>query len=304
MQHRLPAASLVVPLLVGSSAACRAEPVAPESVATLSALETETDAWHAGRLEKLRAPHGWLSLVALAWLEPGENRVGRAADAEVSYAGLPVDHVGTIVIEHDAVWFEEADGVVVEGVPDTGLLETDADGSPTVLSIGDVRFHVIDRGGRLAVRMKDPAAPTRVDFAGIERFPVGEDWRFPATFVPAEEGETVDLPTVVDAVVEVPVRGRARFEHAGHAVDAVLYEASAGGSYLRFADATSGSATYPVGRYLYVEPSADGETVVLDFNRAYSPPCAFTPFATCTIPEASNRFPFEVTAGERWAGSH
>ena len=261
-----------------------------------------TDAWHVERLANLAAPDGWLSLVALAWLAPGPNRVGRAPEAEVAYAGLPADHVGTIVVDEDHVTFEPADGVELEGVPADGVLATDADGDPTILEVGDITFYVVVRGGRLAVRMKDAAAPTRTGFGGIERYPADEAWRITAAFVAAEEGERVDLDTVIGVPTDAPIAGRARFEHQGATVDAVLLKSSGGGSLLRFGDTTNGAGTYTIGRYLSVEPSTDGTTVVLDFNRAFNPPCSFTPYATCSIPPPSNDFPFAVTAGERWSG--
>lgn len=282
-------------------AACRKEAdAASQAVSAPPELVAATDAWHAERLAKLQAPDSWLSLVALAWLEPGENRVGSSPDAEVSYAGLPADHVGTIVVTERGLRFAPAEGVAIEGVPADGVLRTDADGDATVLVLGDIRFHVIARGERLGVRMKDAAAPTRTEFAGIERFPVDESWRVVAEFVPVPEAETIDLDTVIGVRVESDVRGNARFERDGVEVDAVLFASSSGGSYLRFADATNGRDTYAAGRYLYVEPSTDGETVVLDFNRAYNPPCAFTEYATCSIPPKSNTFSFPVNAGERW----
>ena len=286
---------------VGSGAAASAGP----ADAALARLASETDAWHAERLERLTAPDGWLSLVALAWLEPGRNRIGSAPDAEVSYAGLPGEHVGTLVLDKRGVQFEPVDGFDVAGVPADGRLRTDADGDPTVLALGDVRFHVVVRGGRPAVRMKDASAPTRLDFAGIERFDVDPHLRIRAEFTPAEAGETIGLDTVIGVPTEAAIRGRARFLHAGHPVDAVLF-ASGDGALLRFADTTNGEATYSAGRYLHVEPpepapgSSTGQAVVLDFNRAYNPPCAFTPFATCSIPPPPNRLPFAVTAGERW----
>ena len=111
-----------------------------------------------------------------------------------------------------------------------------------------------------------------------------------------------ELKPVIGVPAEAAIAGRARFEREGVAVDAVLLASGDGGSLLRFADATNGEGTYPVGRYLHVEPPGDGGMVVLDFNRAYNPPCAFTPYATCSIAPASNELPFPVTAGERWAG--
>jgi uncharacterized protein (DUF1684 family) len=287
---------------VAAFAGCAAKP-GPGGATSASASRDfveRTDAWHADRIRKLKAPDGWLSLVALEALNPGLNRVGRGSESNVRYDGFPVDRVGTFVLEGERIRFIAADGEGVEGVPSDGVIRTDASGDPTVLSLGDVRFHVIVRGGRPWVRIKDAAAPTLVNFEGLDRFPVDQDWRIVATFVPATRGQFIGMDTVIGVREEGAITGRAQFEHRGARVDAVLLEAGDGGSLLRFGDTTNGKDTYVIGRYLYVEPSSDGRTVVLDFNRAYNPPCALTAFATCTIPPESNEFPFDVNAGERW----
>ncbi len=283
-------------------AALGAGPAGAGSPATHEAFVESTNAWHAERIRKLTEPDGWLSLVALEWLEPGRNRVGRAKDSEVRYAGFPADTIGVFVLDGERVRFEAAEGIEIEGVPASGWVRSDADGNPTVLSIGDIRFYVVIRGGRPVIRIKDAAAPTRANFKGIERYRIDESWRIEAEFVPASEGELIGLDTVIGVREEGETSGRAKFEVGGVRVDAVLLAAGDGGSLLRFGDTTNGGETYVVGRYLYVPPSTDGKTVVLDFNRAYNPPCAFTAYATCTIPPPSNDFSFPVTAGERWAG--
>lgn len=287
----------------GLLAACRGTSSAEPAAATPESFAAATAAWHATRIEKLTAPDGWLALVALEWLEPGPNRVGNAPDAQVRYAGFPAAHVATFVLEGDTVRFESAAGTTVEGVPSDGVLRDDGEGAPTVLALGDLRFHVIERGDRLGVRIKDAAAPTRTDFAGIECYPADPAWRIEADFVPAEAGATTDFESVIGVDLRSPIAGRARFVRAGTAVDALLIDNGDGSSLLRFADATGGSGTYPAGRYLAVEPPSASGKVVLDFNRAYNPPCAFTPFATCTLPPESNTFPFAVRAGERWASN-
>jgi len=261
-----------------------------------------TDAWHAERIDKLTAPDGWLSLVGLLWLEEGTNTVGRSRDAQIHYAGFPRDIVGTMQVRGRVVTFEPAAGLTFEGLPVDHRLRIDAEGSPTILMLGDIRFYVILRGGRLAVRIKDAAAQTRTTFTGIDRYPADPAWRITARFVPETSTTTVD--TVINTQETTTIVGRARFEYAGHQVNAALYQGGTNTCYLRFADATNGDTTYPVGRYLLIDlPPHDG-TITLDFNRAYSPPCAFTPYATCDIPIASNRFPFPVTAGEQWQGDH
>ena len=258
------------------------------------------DAWHAERIAALTAPDGWLSLVTLTWLEPGPNRVGRDPDARVTHAGLPADHLGTLHVAADGsgITFEPAHGVAVSGVPAGGRLRTDADGSPTVVQAGRCRFEVIIRGGRPAVRMRDPEAPSRVAFAGIERFPVDPAWSIEAAFEPAADGEQVAVDSVIGVVDDTTVAGRARFEHEGRSVELVLHPGGEDRFFLVFGDATNGRETSGGGRFLLAERTGPA-TVRLDFNRAYNPPCSFTDFATCPLPVPGNRLPFAVTAGER-----
>jgi uncharacterized protein (DUF1684 family) len=222
----------------------------------------------------------------------------------VVYAGFADEHVATIFLERASdrvsIRIEPAEGIALRGVPQDGRMRPDSDGSPTVIELDGIRFHVIARGGRLALRIKDERAPTRTGFSGIERYDVDESWRIAARFEPEPSPRKIGLATVVGVDVASEVFGRVRFERDGHLVSAVLFPAGNGRSYLRFADATNGAGTYAIGRYLSVDPPRDDGTVMLDFNRAYNPPCAFTPFATCTIAPESNTFPFAVSAGERW----
>ncbi|MHC4809241.1 MAG: DUF1684 domain-containing protein [Planctomycetota bacterium] len=301
MRHRR---NLIVPvaagLLVAGGVACSPREPLVSHASPTDDLAAATDAWHAERVAALTAPDGWLSLVTLAWLAPGPNRVGRDPAAAVAYAGLPADHVGTLHVDGDGgIRFEPAAGVAVTGVPDDGMLRTDADGPPTVVQVGRCRFEVIIRGGRPAVRMRDPEADSRVGFNGIERFPVDPAWSIEAAFEPAAGGEEVAVDSVIGVVDQTAVAGRARFEQGGRAVDLVLHPGGAEDRYfLVFGDATNGRETSGGGRFLLVERSGPG-TVRLDFNRAYNPPCSFTDFATCPLPVPGNRLPFAVTAGER-----
>jgi uncharacterized protein (DUF1684 family) len=269
---------------------------APAIAADLAAA---TDAWHARRLERLTAPDGWLTLVALESLAPGRNTVGRAADAQVRYDGFPADYLGAFLVEGDAIRFEPALGVEISGAPGDGVIRTDIEPDTTELVIGDIRFYVIVRADQPMVRIKDAAAPTRIHFTGIDRFPVDASWVITAPFEPAPAATTERVDSVIGLEVETEITGYVRFERDGAQVHAALYSDGAGGSMLRFADATSGRTTYGAGRYLTAQHNDDG-TVTLDFNRAYNPPCAFTPYGTCTIPTRANTFPFPVTAGERW----
>jgi uncharacterized protein len=183
-------------------------------------------------------------------------------------------------------------------------LAPDTSGEPTVLSIGTLTFYVIDREGRLGVRLKDSAAPARTGFQGLDYFPIDSDWRFTAQFVPYEPQKRIPILNVLGMQAEMISPGALVFESQGkeYRLDPVLEEGTTDW-FVMLADETSGHETYGAGRYLYVTPPEDGRTVI-DFNKAYNPPCAFSSFATCPLPPPQNRLPLSITAGEKTYGSH
>lgn len=305
-------AALLLPIAL-QAAGCRtasesAPMTAPNHDTPAVAAETATsdlaravETWHADRVERLTTDDGYLTLVGLDWLEPGRNTAGRGAAAAVRAEGLASDEVGAFVLDAEGtVRFEAAAPGLVEGVPASGVLAHDGQGEPTILRSGRVMMHVIERDGRLAVRVRDPEAPARVGFAGIERFPVDPDWRIVASFTPERDPDaSMPIELIIGGSEPMDVAGRANFTHGGHACSVVLLEGGANRYFLVFGDRTNGEATYGAGRFLAVERGEDPRSVVLDFNRAYNPPCSFTPYATCPLPPADNRLPFAVTAGER-----
>src|SRR5262249_19797787 len=151
----------------------------------------------------------------------------------------------------------------------------------------------------------DPESPQRKAFAGLTWFPVSESYRVVARFVPAAAPRSIAVPNILGQTIDMPSPGRAVFTLGGKelGLDAVLEEPDAQELFFIFRDGTSGKETSPAGRFLYAELPKDG-TVVLDFNKAYSPPCAFTPHATCPLPPRQNRLAVRVEAGEKYAKPH
>jgi uncharacterized protein (DUF1684 family) len=223
---------------------------------------------------------------------------------------------GAFVLEGGRVRVEVRPGVVVtlEGQPVTRqALRSDAGGAkPDVLALGALTLQIIDRGGRLGVRVKDMKSPVRAGFKGLRYFPIDPRYRAVARFVPHDKPVTLNVPTVLGTVERMPSPGYVSFElPAARArdgapappplrLDAVI-EPGETLLFFIFRDATAGKTTYGAGRFLYADPPVDGE-VILDFNRAYSPPCAFTPYATCPLPPQQNQLPVFVEAGEMFAG--
>ncbi|MDI3261368.1 MAG: DUF1684 domain-containing protein [Fulvimonas sp.] len=268
----------------------------------------ETRAWQRERLVRLTAPDGWLSLVGLAWLEAGANRVGHAADNDIV---LPVgpEHLGVVTLAADGrVRIALAEGVAasIDGKPlrEAELIDDGRAPQPTTVAFGSASFYVIDRDGRKALRVKDANAATRTHFLGLDYYPADPAWRIEADWEPFVPPHRLEIGTALGTIDKVAVPGRAVFERDGRRFELLPYQEEPGGElFFVFADRTSGKETYGAARFLYAALPAGGldkpGKVVLDFNRAYNPPCAFTPFATCPLAPPENRLDIAVTAGEK-----
>lgn len=259
--------------------------------------ERTVENWRAQRYAALRRPIGWLTLAGLDWLRPGANRVGSGADNDVVLAAGPAT-AGTITVTNGR---PVADGAFLyEGRPAREVaLTTDANGEPTMLELGPLRFCVIERGGRLAVRTWDTESVTLRRFDGIDHWPVDPAWRLTGRFEPTP-GRTLRVPDVIGIIEDEASPGEVVFEAARGTHRLQALEGGPNGElWLVFGDATNGEDTYGGGRFLYTpSPDADGR-VEVDFNRAYNPPCVFTRYATCPLPWPENRLPVRVEAGER-----
>ncbi len=272
-------------------------------------LPRSVEAWRSQRYAALRRPIGWLTLVGLDWLAEGENRLGSdATNAVVLPAGPPF--AGAVSL-HDGVATATAgpsgalriDGIPVVGARLVSDVDATAERAPTTLEVEQLRLRLIRRGAaneRFAIRTWDPAAPARAGFSGIDHWPVDARWVIQASFEPAPRGATIGVPDVIGDILPMPTPGSISFDVAGVACRLQAVEGGdAGELWLIFADGTSGAETYGGGRFLYTAPPRPDGTVTVDFNRAYNPPCVFSPYATCPLPPEGNRLPVRIEAGER-----
>lgn len=270
------------------------------------AFLADTDAWHARRIESLRAPDGWLTLVGLHALRDGDNTVGAAPDRDVRLPAAAPARLGLLAVHAGGLAFLAEPGAdlrVAGGgpvAPGVALpLRSDADGEPTVLETGPLRLHVIRRGARLFLRVKDRDSALRRDFRGVERFPADPRWRVTATLRTAARPLAVPVPDVLGGVSQETAPGVLCFRLAGRDCSLIPTGEPGGPLFIVFADLTNGASTYGGGRFLSADPPDPSGRVVLDFNRAYNPPCAFTPYATCPLPPEGNALPLRVEAGEK-----
>jgi uncharacterized protein (DUF1684 family) len=265
--------------------------------------QREIETWRAQRMARLAAEDGWLTVVGLTWLKDGVNRFGAdaASDVVLPAGAPPRAGVLRLAAGHVTVEVQPGANATVGGQPVTSrALRSDADSAgPDILALGAVTLQIIDRGGRLAARVKDRDAAARRAFHGTPWYPVKPEYRVVARFVPHPQPRTLAVATVVGIPEAMSSPGSALFELGGKSLrlDPVL-EPGSPQLFFIFRDGTSGKTTYGAARFLYADPPKDGR-VVLDFNKAYSPPCAFTPYATCPLPPPQNRLPVAIEAGER-----
>jgi uncharacterized protein (DUF1684 family) len=253
--------------------------------------------WWSQRDERLRDPNGWLTLVGLHWLLPGENTFGADASNAIVLAGRDVPaHAGSLWLEDEEVRLQ----VAGEEAPRPEPLAPDTTGEPTVFEIGSLHMYVILRGDRLGLRVRDHESPAIAAFRGMDHFPIDPSWRVNGRLLPAEPGTTVEIVDVTGDIGTEETPGTVEFEREGKTwkLDALPGDADERRVWLVFGDATNGAGTYAGGRFLYSEPVADDGSVVLDFNLAYNPPCVFSAYATCPLPPPQNRLPLRIEAGE------
>lgn len=263
--------------------------------------------WRARRIIDLNRPDGWTSLVGLHWLDPGTHRVGSDADNGVRLAMGPA-HLGVFTVRDGKASFVADVPVTVDGQPSRGgPLRTDT--SPAGASVigfddGNGLATVIERGGRLALRVKHAEAETRRNFAGLDYWTGGMGWQVPARFVAHPAGKTMAVLDVLGNTQQIANPGRLEFEIGGKPFALEALDEGEGTLFVVFADRTSGHGSYPAGRFIDAPlPDKRGQ-VVIDFNQAYNPPCAFTPFATCPLAPPENRLDVAIEAGEKAYAKH
>ena len=274
------------------------------------AYRAEIEKWRADREARLKSDGGWLQVVGLFWLKDGANSFGTdAGNRIVLPAGSAPARAGVFELRAGKTTLRMEPGVeaTVDGHPaGTRELRPDVPGPADVLKLGPrLTLHVIERGGRYGIRLKDRESALLKEFGGLRWFPVREDYRVEARFVPHASPMKIAVPNILGQVEELPSPGYAAFTIGGREVrlDPVLEEPGATELFFIFRDQTTGKQTYPAGRFLYAPMPKDGR-VTLDFNKAYSPPCAFTPYATCPLPPKQNRLSVRIEAGELTGKPH
>ena len=272
-----------------------------DDAADRAALEEEVLEWRDKRRASLMAPTGFLNLAGLFWLDEETATFGSAPDNDLVFPPAADPHIGLFRVTDDGVMMEPRAGVELHSgdaaVGET-LIADDTAEDPMMITHGSLAWTVIKRDGRYAVRLRDFDHPVLASFPPLQDFPIDPAWRVEATLERYDEPRRVAASTVIEGLgwnSESP--GVAVFRKDGETHRLEAY-ASGERLFFVFGDRTNGKETYPAGRFLYAAlPGANGR-IVLDFNRAYSPPCAFNDFSTCPVASPRNRLPVRVAAGE------
>jgi uncharacterized protein (DUF1684 family) len=260
--------------------------------------------WKAELVDDLK--QNWLTLAGLFWLKPGENTFGSDKSNAVVFPSGPA-HAGSFVLQNNEVtvkFLPGADARMAGKPVKVAKLPPDTSGTQAVVEMGSLRMRVIQRGSRMGIRLKDVDNPAVRNYRGPVFYPVQLHYRVTATWVRSEGKKSVDVPNVLGDVTPTPISGQARFKLNGHEFQLT----DLGGDpdkrlFFVFNDLTSRTDTYPGGRFLETDPVRNG-TVVLDFNKAYNPPCAVTPYATCPLAPKENRLAIAIPAGEKYDHAH
>jgi len=257
------------------------------------AYRAQIEEWRRQREAALKADGGWLTVTGLFWLHEGANSFGAAAPNEIV---LPVGAAvkdGSFELHNGKVTFH-MDGQTRE-------LRSDSGGKPDAITLGSLTMFAIQRGGKYGIRLKDNNSRLRKEFTGLHYYPVSADYRVTTRLAP--DAKKIPILNILGQVEDTPSPGYVDFELRGQKLRLTPVEESPNELFFIFRDLTAGKEPYGSGRFMDAELGKDGE-VVLDFNKAYNPPCAFTPYATCPLPPKENRLAVRIEAGELKYGSH
>lgn len=275
----------------------RHEPVVKDEDAYIRSIE----AWQQRRIERLKSKTGWLNLAGLYWLKEGENSFGSDASNDIRFPEKASPFCGTLTLIDSVVTLKVHEGTrITSGGMEVRsmVLRDDHVENTTLMEQGELAWFIVKRSDRYGVRLRDYAHPRIDELDHIPSYPISTDYVVEADLEPFSEPKVVTVATPIEGVTEsYNCPGELHFRLGNQSL--VLLPFESGEQYfLVFADETTGVETYGAGRFLYASPDSLGR-IILDFNKAYNPPCAFSPFATCPMPPKENFLPVAVKAGEK-----
>jgi len=296
--------SLILSVVWSALVGALGSPAIAEKPPSRDAYEASIVKWRQEKEQALRADDGWLTVAGLFWLKEGSNRFGSDPANPILLPKPAPAHLGDLVLHGGIITVEPANSpeLLLNGTR-AKRAELKVQPRTDVLKYRDLTFFVIHRGDKFAVRLRDTNNPARKAFAGMKFFPVDPQYRIEANWLPSDPRKKVAIPTILGTKVDMPSPGAIEFSLEGvkYQLTPVLESPESRELFIIFGDRTNARGTYGSGRFLYSDLPKDGK-VLLDFNKAENPPCAFTPYATCPMPPKENKLSVAIPAGERFTG--
>ena len=269
--------------------------------------EESINEWKEYRVGVLTGPTNWLRLHAIYWLSEGENTFGSAEENTITFpAGTIPEFAGVFTLTSNTVTMDVAEGVMIthNNEPVTDFTLFDGENRPHVMH-GDLEWFIDSRGDEHGIRLYNKDNPKADSFDGFPFFPLNPEWHLKAKFIPNSDSTTVTVDNVLEEKVDLVSPGNIRFEVNDKTDEMIAFEASSG-LFIMFNDKTNGDETYHAGRYMIIPFADEDGYTILDFNKAYNPPCAFNTYTTCNLPPPENRLDMAIRAGEKtpveWKG--
>jgi len=260
--------------------------------------------WHKKRVSDLKTENGWLSLIGLFWLEEGENTMGSADsnDFMVEVDTMPAK-VGSFHFKEDVVVFKTDQEVQHKGeLVRELIMKDDSNKDYSLLEFDSFTWYIIKRGPKYGVRLKNNKDPKIAAMKDIEMFKIDSEWAVKAKYIKFEQAKIIKVLDAIGQVTDSQVPGKLVFKKNGKTFELLPFGEGKRGFFLVFGDQTNTHETYGGGRFLSIQKPDENNETIIDFNKAYNPPCVFSAYATCPIPARENRLPIRVTAGEKMYG--
>lgn len=273
----------------------------------IEAYKKEIAEWDQKRHDYQKGPTGWINLAGLFWLKEGINTFGSDTSNDLVFPeGKIAGRGGFLLVNQDVITIEAAPGVelLINNTPVNKGIISHPDSSRITVDHGSLRWFVIKRDDKFGVRLRDLESPELARFHGIERFPVDPKWRIEGRIEWADSSRTIEITNIIGQTGPQRSVGTLVFsiDKKEYRIDAL--DEGEDEFFIIFGDETNARETYGAGRYMYVKVPVTGDQVIIDFNKAYNPPCAFTEFATCPLPPKQNILPIAIPAGEKNYGAH
>ncbi len=276
--------------------------------AAFEVLEKEHIFWQSERLETLLKADGWLSLIGLSWIDEGLNEMGSRKNCSIKLPQNFPQLLATLTLRHDSIYFESMPNVEVLSNKisfEKGYIDSDVDGAPTILRHNSLLWYVIKRGDKFGIRIKDTSLVSRIRFGNIPSFKFNPEYIVEAKVVTRPSNDSIKIVNIIGMESQNSIEAFLQFEYNGKKYKLTALDGGPKFYFVIFSDDTTGDNTYGGGRYIYVEKGAlESNQVIIDFNRAFNPPCVFTDYATCPLPPEENHLTFKVLAGEMKMNGH